>query len=249
LYLTREKAKGTRRRILNRTLFDHIAPGYDRMNTFLSLGRDGAWKRELISRLPNRPVARVLDLATGTGDLAFLLARRFPRARIIGVDLSPQMLALAKKRASVEAPGAPIAWRRGEMAKTGLAPGSVDLVTAGYALRNAPDLGATLAEIARVLKPGGVAAVLEFSRSPHRLVQKLELAFLWLWGGFWGTLIHRNRHIYQYFSHSLALYPEHPVLLERFRDAGLEVTVDRPLYLGMLRILLFRKKAKAKPRA
>jgi demethylmenaquinone methyltransferase/2-methoxy-6-polyprenyl-1,4-benzoquinol methylase len=241
LLLTRESSSGDKRRRLNRSLFNHIAPGYDRMNTILSLGRDRAWKRLLVASLPEIRKPRILDLATGTGDLAFLLSRRYPDARIIGLDLSEEMLALAKSRALGEKTLATFSWKRGDMAETGLTSGCIDLVTAGYALRNAPDLGATLAELARVLKPGGVAAILEFSKSPHLILQKLELAFLWLWGGFWGFVVHRNRHVYQYFAHSLALYPDHRGLVARFEAHGLIKVADRALYFGMLRIQLFRK--------
>lgn len=244
ILLTRESSLGEKRRRLNRSLFNRIAPGYDRMNTILSLGRDRAWKKLLVASLPQMRKPRILDLATGTGDLAFLLSRRYPDARIIGLDLSEEMLALAKSRALGENTGAIFSWRRGDMAETGLTSGCIDLVTAGYALRNAPDLGATLAELARVLKPGGIAAILEFSKSPRFILQKLELAFLWLWGGFWGYVVHRNRHVYQYFAHSLALYPDHRGLVSRFEARGLEKMADQPLYFGLLRIQLFRKRSR-----
>jgi demethylmenaquinone methyltransferase/2-methoxy-6-polyprenyl-1,4-benzoquinol methylase len=171
------------KRLYNRELFREVAPRYDLVTRILSFGRDAAWKRALISRLSSENVHRILDLACGTGDLTRALAVRFPDAEVTGLDLTPEMLARASGNDR-------IVWKQGDMCDTGLPDGSIDLVTGGYALRNAPDLDTALDEIHRVLRPGGELAVLDFSASSRPLFRALHFGLLMFWGSLWGLLLH-----------------------------------------------------------
>ncbi|MCX6995654.1 MAG: class I SAM-dependent methyltransferase [Kiritimatiellaeota bacterium] len=157
------------KRRLTHGLFTGIAPEYDRITPLLSLGRDRSWKRALIRALPDFAQPCCLDLACGTGDLAFLLARRYPAGHILGLDLTEKMLELARQRN--DCPN--VSFACADMAHTSQAAASMDIVTGGYALRNASDIATALDEIARILKPGGVAAFLDFSKPASRLVQGL----------------------------------------------------------------------------
>jgi demethylmenaquinone methyltransferase/2-methoxy-6-polyprenyl-1,4-benzoquinol methylase len=127
------------------------------------------------------------------------------------------------------------------MGATGLADASVDIVTGGYALRNAPDLPKTLAEIHRVLKPGGYASFLDFSKPRNPFFQSLELFLLKMWGSFWGLLMHRSAEVYAYIAASLAHYPDRVALRELLRDFGFHQINGRKFFFGVVEVVMFRK--------
>lgn len=150
-----------------RGLFTRIAGRYDALNRVLTCGLDVTWRRRALAWLA--PPARVLDLATGTGDLALALARRFPRARVTGLDLTPAMLAVARRRAARAGVGRRVALVEGRADALPFPDGAFDAVTCAFGFRNFPDPKAALAEAARVLAPGGALLVLEFFRPGSRL--------------------------------------------------------------------------------
>lgn len=226
------------KRDYNRRLFTVVAPRYDRITRLLSFGRDAAWKRELVRRLPPGGAARCLDVACGTGDLALLLRERYPGAAVTGLDLTESMLALARRRAE----GRNIEYLEGDMGRLPVGDGSVDILTGGYALRNAPDLPAFLREVVRALRPGGTAAFLDFSRPASPARAALHLAALRAWGGAWGLLFHGNPHVYGYLADSLRLFPSRTDLREVFREAGLEIREGATRFLGMVELLVARKR-------
>jgi demethylmenaquinone methyltransferase/2-methoxy-6-polyprenyl-1,4-benzoquinol methylase len=124
------------------------------------------------------------------------------------------------------------------MGATGLKSGSCDVVTGGYALRNAPDLDAALAETARVLRPAGTAAFLDFSAPRSPVLRRVHYALLLFWGGLWGLLIHGNPRVYAYIARSLARFPDRGTFHNRLRDAGLPVTDSRKFMCGMIEVVL-----------
>ena len=197
---------------LNAEMFSVIAPRYDFITRVFSFGRDAAWKRSLIAALPALSSPKCLDLACGTGDFTFLLASRFPQGEVTGLDLTEDMLIRARQ-ANVCANARFV---QGDMGQLDIAAGTVDVVTGGYALRNAPDLSQAIAEIHRVLKPGGVAAFLDFSKPAVRWKQMLEYRVLKIWTGLWGWLLHRNPEVYSYIAESLTLYPDRDALRRMF---------------------------------
>lgn len=207
-----------RTRKLNRDLFTLIAPQYDQATRFLSLGRDAVWKDRLVSRLPRYNAPVCVDLACGTGDLTRRLAARYPSGTIIGIDLTEAMLAQARQLG--QAPH--MNYVVGDMGQTGLQDGSVDIVTASYALRNAGDLLEALREIHRILKPGGVAVFLDFSKPAQPLLQQVGHTLLKLWGSAWGWLLHRDPRVYAYIADSLARYPDRRQLTRLFHESGFE---------------------------
>ncbi|HMP75250.1 MAG TPA: ubiquinone/menaquinone biosynthesis methyltransferase [Kiritimatiellia bacterium] len=220
-----------RKRRFNALLFREVAPRYDLITSLLSFGRDAAWKREMIAALPARASApaQCLDIACGTGDLTRAVARRYSGARVTGLDLTPEMLERA--RALTAEPR--VDFVQGDMHALPLPDASVDLVTGGYALRNAPDLAVALREIGRVLKPGGTCAFLDFSKSPNPLAQRVGYLLLKAWGGFWGLLLHGHADVYGYIADSLRVYPDCDALREQLDRAGL-LTVDYRVYMGGL---------------
>jgi SAM-dependent methyltransferase len=118
---------------------------------------------------------------------------------------------------------------------------SIDICTGGYALRNAPDLAATVAEIARVVRPGGVAAFLDFSRDPRAPVFLVHLMLLRIWGGLWGLLLHGNPRIYGYIAESLARFPDRKLLRALFAAHGFSEKNSCLRMFGMIEIVVFEK--------
>jgi demethylmenaquinone methyltransferase/2-methoxy-6-polyprenyl-1,4-benzoquinol methylase len=185
-----------------RRLFATIADRYDLITGLLSYGQDRRWKARLVALANPAHGARALDLATGTGDIAFLLHDR--GAATIGLDVTFRMIELARmKRPAASAP----AFIVGDMMALPLRTASVDLVTTGYGLRNVPDLGTAIDEIVRVLRPGGQALSLDFDRPGHPAVRTAYLLYLSLVGGTLGWVLHRDPDTYRYIPASISHYP------------------------------------------
>jgi len=149
--------------LFNKRVFTVVAPVYQFVTKALSFGRDSAWKRKLIQCLPAMKNPRCLDLACGTGDITCALAEKYSGGSIVGLDINEKMLTLAKTKSAFPN----IRFVLGDMSHTGLENDRFDVITGGYALRNAPSVPETLKEIFRILKPGGYCALLDFSKS-HR---------------------------------------------------------------------------------
>jgi demethylmenaquinone methyltransferase/2-methoxy-6-polyprenyl-1,4-benzoquinol methylase len=221
----------------NRSLFAEVAPKYDFITKALSFGRDAAWKRALLNHLPAYDSPVCVDLACGTGDITRMLSARYPHGKITGLDLTPEMLAIAQRRTTA----CSIEYVEGSMASLPFAAESTDVVTGGYALRNAPDLNHTIDEIARILKPGGYAAFLDFSKPAGKTGQAISHGLLKCWGGFWGLLLHGNPDVYGYIADSLKLYPDRKILRDRFTERGLQYRSSSPFFGGLLEVVVFRK--------
>lgn len=203
-----------------RALFDTIAPRYDLVNRVMTLGLDTRWRRRTVDALGLPAGSLVLDLACGTGDLGRLARRRGHRA--MGVDFSAGMLACCHGLPAVEADGANLA----------LPDASVDGVVSGYALRNFTDLGAVLAEAARVLRPGGRIALLEVASPPNPLLR----AGFSVWFDHVVPLIGAvlsNGEAYRYLPRSVEYLPDPADLRKMLRSAGFS-TVGHRLFEGGL---------------
>jgi len=192
--------EGKRRYV--RALFATIADRYDFITVLLSYGQDRRWKRRLIDLAAPGPGTHALDLATGTGDIAFVVAER--GARVVGLDVTRRMIELARQKAG--RPPSPL-FLVGDMTALPFASRSFDLVTTGYGLRNVPDLGAAIDEMARVLKPGGQALSLDFDRPANAFVRAVYLAYLTAVGSTLGWLLHRDPDTYRYIPASIRKYP------------------------------------------
>ena len=154
-----------------RELFAPLGPAYDRNASLLSFGQDPAWRRFLVSRVPDDALC-VLDVATGTAAVAIELARRLPERRIVGIDQSPEMLAVGRERVARAGLEARVELREGRAEQLPFADGSFDALTFTYLLRYVDDPAATMRELARVVRSGGTIAMLEFGL-PRRLARPL----------------------------------------------------------------------------
>ena len=228
-----------KKRTFNRQHFATSAKRYDLATRAMSLGRDRSWKNCLIAALPQGGTPKCLDLATGSGDLAFLLARSYPAGRVVGLDITPEMLHIANERNCYQH----LDFICADMATTGLDGASFDIITGSYALRNAADLGEVLTEIQRLLKPGGHAAFLDFSKPARIMAQKGQYRLLKGWCGLWGLLLHGDPGIHAYIADSLEQFPDRENFHLQLGAAGLELISSRLFYAGMLELSLVRKGA------
>jgi demethylmenaquinone methyltransferase/2-methoxy-6-polyprenyl-1,4-benzoquinol methylase len=219
-----------------RSLFATIADRYDLITIVLSYGRDRAWKRRLVSLAAATPGARALDLATGTGDIAFLLAAR--GAQVVGLDITIRMIELA--RAKLPARGAP-RFLVGDMTALPFASASFDVITSGYGLRNVPDLRQSIDEIYRVLDSGGQALALDFNRPANGVVRGVYLAYLNVVGGALGWLLHRDTDTYRYIPASIRDYPSAAGVAALMRARGFREVAYHRVLGGLMTIHHARK--------
>ena len=226
-----------KKRRFNELHFTEASSRYDLATRAMSLGRDQSWKRHLVAALPGSGGAICVDLACGTGDVAFLLADKFPQGSITGIDLTAEMVILAENRN----PFGNVSFACQDMTATSFADASVDIVTGSYALRNAPELALGLNEVHRILNPGGHAAFLDFSKSGGRRMQALQYWLLKCWCGLWGTLLHGNPTIHAYIADSLKQFPPRDDYHRMVRRCGFDVVSSRLFYFGMLELLVIRK--------
>jgi demethylmenaquinone methyltransferase / 2-methoxy-6-polyprenyl-1,4-benzoquinol methylase len=185
-------------------LFATIADRYDLITVVLSYGRDRHWKRRLARVANVAPGARVLDLATGTGDIAREFAPK--AALVIGLDITKRMIELARAKPSPPGGVSP-SYLVGDMLALPFPAASFDVVTTGYGLRNVPDLTKAIDEILRVLRPGGQALSLDFERPANPLIRTAYLMYLNVVGGAVGWLLHRDPDTYRYIPASIRNYP------------------------------------------
>ena len=241
--------EGKRRYV--RTLFATIADRYDFITVALSYGQDRRWKRRLIAMAAPRPGSRALDLATGTGDIAFALAAK--GARVVGLDITLRMIELACAKAAPKTDGArgfhprdrgperaaPQERARflvGDMLALPFASRSFDIVTTGYGLRNVPDLSTAIDEIGRVLAPGGQVLSLDFNRPVNCVVRSVYLAYLTIVGATLGWVLHRDPDTYRYIPASIRQYPGAEAVARMFESRGFTGVRSYPVLGGLMTI-------------
>jgi demethylmenaquinone methyltransferase / 2-methoxy-6-polyprenyl-1,4-benzoquinol methylase len=200
-----------------RKLFAPLGPTYDRYARLLSFGQDPRWRSFLVSRIP-ADAHRLLDVATGTAAVAIELARAEPDRTVVGVDQSPEMLAAGRERVARERLSDRIELREAQAEELPFADDEFDAVTFTYLLRYVDDVPATLRELARVVRPGGTVAMLEFGLPAAGAVVSPS------WGGVGRFLGPSIRDFWR-------KWPE-PRLLEAWREAGLADAESRRLSVG-----------------
>jgi demethylmenaquinone methyltransferase/2-methoxy-6-polyprenyl-1,4-benzoquinol methylase len=220
-----------------RRLFATIADRYDLITRVLSYGRDAAWKRRVVAMSGAGPGTRVLDLACGTGDIAFAIAAR--GARVTGLDLTLRMLQLANQKSP---PQPPVAFLAGDMMCLPFAEGAqFDVVTAGYGLRNVPRLDPAIDEIRRVLRPGGLLLSLDFNRPSNALMRGIYLGYLTVVGSALGWILHRDPDTYRYIPESIKRYPGADGVASMLERSGFCDCRVVPLLAGLMAINVARR--------
>ena len=216
-------------------LFNQIAPRYDQLNDLLSLGLHRLWKRQAIAWIRPSPGQQLLDLCCGTGDLALVMAAEVrPGGAVLGLDAAAEPLAIAAARGRQQ-PWLPLRWQQGDAQATGLPPASVDGAVMAYGLRNLADPAAGLAELRRLLRRGGRAAVLDFNRPSGATAgfQRFYLRRLVVPTAEWFGIPEH----YAYLEASLQRFPRGPAQQAMAREAGYSQARHRPLAGGLMGVL------------
>jgi ubiquinone/menaquinone biosynthesis methyltransferase len=211
-----------------RRLFSTIAERYDLITRLLSYGQDRRWKARVAELAAARPGMRALDLACGTGDIAFTLATR--GADVVGLDITHRMLQLARSK------GRAAQFVTGDMLALPFGDEAFDLVTTGYGLRNVPDIPRAIAEMQRVLKPGGTLLSLDFNRPANPIVRGVYLAYLTLVGSTLGFILHRDPDTYRYIPESIRRYPGAIEVNAMIGRAGFSKSQYLPVLGGLMAI-------------
>ena len=214
-------------------MFDRISPKYDARNHLLSFNIDKVWRKKTAKAVSKSQPKTILDLATGTADLAIAVAKRNPQAHLIGMDISEKMLDIGKEKVKQQNLANQIELRLGDAAALPFEDNSFDAVTVAFGVRNFEDLGKGLSEISRVLKPGGHAVVLEFSMPERFPVKQLYRFYFRRLLPFIGKLISKDNSAYAYLPASVERFPKPKAFLELLAQHGLIRGTVRPLTFGI----------------
>ena len=221
-------------------MFDDIAHRYDFLNRFLSVGIDVSWRKKLISQLKPLNPSHILDVATGTGDVAIMAARKLNPQKITGIDISEGMLELGRKKIAKLLLNNKIELLKGDSEAINWGSDSFDAVTVAFGVRNFENLEKGLSEIHRVMRPGGMLAILEFSKPavPFRWVYNMYMNYL---APFFGRIFSKNSEAYQYLHSSVKAFPEGETFLHILEQVGFTETYLKRLSLGICTIYCGRK--------
>jgi demethylmenaquinone methyltransferase/2-methoxy-6-polyprenyl-1,4-benzoquinol methylase len=217
-------------------MFNNISKTYDFLNHFLSLGIDIIWRKKAINELKKDQPKNILDVATGTGDFAFEALSILKPEKITGVDISAGMLEIAKQKIAKRNLGHLFEVKLGDSEKLPFADNTFDAVTVAYGVRNFENLEAGLADIFRVLKPGGKAVVLEFSKPKAFPIKQLyNFYFNYITPGI-GKLFSKDSRAYSYLPESVAAFPDGKNFTNLMDKVGYKNTKARPLAFGICSI-------------
>jgi demethylmenaquinone methyltransferase/2-methoxy-6-polyprenyl-1,4-benzoquinol methylase len=217
-----------------RAMFARIAGRYDLANRLLSGGMDVWWRRRLVRSVHDARPRDVLDLATGSGDVAFALADGLPcSVRITGMDFCQPMLDQAVKKRAINTRWAGIEFRQGDGLALPLPDACVDAVTISFGLRNMTDRHKALGEMRRVLRPGGRLFVLEFSQ-PFLWFRPFYYFYLLTLAPWLAGLVTGDRSAYEYLGDSIEGFPDRASLSEEIRRAGFASVRATPLTFGIV---------------
>lgn len=214
-------------------MFNGIAYRYDFLNHFLSMGIDRSWRKKALECLQENPPETLLDIATGTGDLAILASRLLNPQKIIGIDISRGMLDLGIKKVNDAGLGDRVFLQLADSEQLPFPDGSFDAVTAAFGVRNFEDLDQGLREMARVLRPGGRMVILEFS-SPtvFPVKQFFRLYFRYITPSL-GKWIARSKEAYCYLPESVKAFPQGEAMTAIIKRNGFQQAICKPLTLGI----------------
>lgn len=220
-------------------MFDSIAPAYDFMNTAMTFGLHRRWRDKALTWLSGAggQSRKVIDLATGTGDVAFALARLFPDAEITGVDLSEGMLEIARKKQQDEK----ITFESGDCLNLKYPDGSFDKLTIAYGVRNFEDLSRGFHEFYRVLNPGGIVMILELSRPENPVIRVGYDIYSRGLIPLVGRLVSKDSRAYSYLPESIKAMPPRARIAEMLREAGFSDVSFKSMTMGVVTCYLAKK--------
>lgn len=224
-------------------MFDGISHRYDLLNRLLSAGIDIRWRKEGLRMLGKHVQPRyVLDVATGTADLALALAHRWPDATVVGVDISEGMLAIGRRKIQASGLGARLELRTGDAENLPFESSTMDAVTVAFGVRNFENLDKGLEELTRVLRSGGVLMVLEFSQPKSWVVRRAMNFYSRTLMPTLGGWLSKDRAAYTYLPESVAVFPQGAAFEKYLKESGLDILETKRLSMGIASIYLAKKK-------
>jgi demethylmenaquinone methyltransferase/2-methoxy-6-polyprenyl-1,4-benzoquinol methylase len=222
-------------------MFDSIAFRYDFLNRFLSVGIDVSWRKKAIRQLKDIHPQRILDVATGTADVALLTYKLLQPQHITGIDISEGMLELGRKKIEKVGLQKHIVLETGDSEALHFADNTFDAITVAFGVRNFQNLEKGLKEMLRVLKPGGKLVVLEFSKPKQTAFKGLYKLYMNIIAPGFGKMFAKNKDAYQYLNASVQAFPEGQQFLNIMHEAGFTQTYLKTLTLGICTIYCGRK--------
>ena len=222
-------------------MFDKIAFRYDFLNRFLSGGIDIYWRRRAIRELISTTTRTVLDVATGTGDMAIMMARYLSTSHITGIDISTGMLEIGRQKITRLKMEQKISLQTGDSEAINFPDAHFDAVTVAFGVRNFENLEKGLQEMLRVLKPGGKLVVLEFSQPKTPGVRQVYDLYLRLVAPNIGKMVSSNREAYQYLNDSVKAFPEGENFIRIMETCGYTNPRLRRLSLGICSLYIGEK--------
>lgn len=225
-----------------RDMFDSIAPAYDTMNRMMTMGVDRRWRRRCVRIVREAKPSTVLDLATGTGDMAVALATAMPQARITGADLSENMIEIGRKKVTERNLGDRVELLTADALALPFDDNTFDAVTIAFGVRNFEHLEAGYTEMCRVLRPGGLLVVLELTPPASKVVRPFYNFYTRCVIPGVGRLMSHDSRAYTYLPKSIAAVPARRAMLDIMEHTGLENTAFRSLTFGVATIYTATKK-------
>lgn len=219
-------------------MFDAIAPSYDRLNRILSLRIDKQWRKNVIRLLKKQQPQSILDIATGTGDLAIAMSK-LKVNKLVGLDLSDQMLKIAKEKANKQQLS--IQFIKGDSENLPLAEESFDAITCAFGVRNFGNLRAGLQEMHRVLAKNGQLYILEFSKPKNKIIQKLYYFYFFNVLPFVGKIISGDERAYTYLPESVKEFPSGIEFANELKQSGFKTVLCKPQTFGICTIYQAKK--------
>ncbi len=224
-------------------MFNRIAGRYDTMNRFLSAGTDTGWRRKAVMRLRRDNPRVILDIATGTADMAIMACRLLNPDKVVGIDISLQMLEEGAKKVDKEQLVDKVELLRGDSEAINFAENTFDAVMAAFGVRNFENLEKGLIEMLRVLKPGGRLVILEFSKPKQTAVRGLYNIYMKLVAPQVARWFRQNKEAYQYLSESANAFPERQNFIGILNKLGYCDTGYKSISLGICCIYSGKKPA------
>lgn len=214
-------------------MFDSIAFKYDFLNRFLSVGIDVSWRKKAIDQLKSLQPKKVLDVATGTGDVAIMTYKRLHPEKITGIDISDGMLEVGRQKVEKLGLSQLITLHNGDSETINYPDNSFDAITVAFGVRNFENLEKGLKEMLRVLKPGGKLVVLEFSKPKQTGFKSIYKLYMNIVAPGVGKFFSKNKDAYQYLNDSVQAFPEREDFIRIMSNLGYTDTYFKPLSLGI----------------
>lgn len=217
-----------------RQMFDNIANDYDKMNNLMTFNLQKVIKRDVLSKIKGKNCSEILDLCTGTGDMAIFALKTFPNSKITAIDFSEKMLELARKRSNK------INFIEGDCTKLPFADNCFDVCMISFGLRNIPNMESVISEIFRVLKSGGIFVNIDLGK-PNKFFNVFLKPYMYLWVAILGKIFHGDETPYKYLAKSNELFPSPDELVKIYAKLGFKNSEIFKYFFGQVSAQISQK--------